>query len=80
MCPPVHKLLKNKDSRTKGLHFGMTLFLQNNYRQSFASRLYGGKRSNYRKTEFLEGRFNEAGVLSQDGFEVAATVLDVAEN
>jgi hypothetical protein len=34
----------------------------------------------YRKTELLESRFDESRVLSQDRLQVAAAVLDIAEN
>jgi hypothetical protein len=34
----------------------------------------------YRKTELLESRFDKSRVLSQDRLQVAAAVLDIAEN
>jgi len=36
--------------------------------------------NSYRKTELLESRFDESRVLSQDRFQIAAAVLDIAEN
>jgi hypothetical protein len=34
----------------------------------------------HRKAEFFESRFDKRRILGQDGFEVAASVLNIAKN